>query len=504
MGPKHANSDGESAAITAFAHVTTDDSPLYRAIMRVFVESSERFRPSLSPEDVIAAVHSSSPGQVVEPSDIEAALRRLCEWGNLQSNPATTFHTAADSYKQRDVFQMTSRGAAVERALAAFQNIAFQNIETSEDDLTATTALTDVAHALEQLNRLSREEEPDAGRIRRNLIALRSRFEDFTFGTQRLIASLEQGIGLAVPEMKRLIDRAEEFLSDFVIAADRVAESIRDIEAAGFERLLQALAHHQLRDGIVPMPENTAAIRDQWRSHWEHFCNWFVSRPGCPSNAVLLREHIRSSMPVLLRVITSLNDRKIYRVDRSNDFRVLARWFAEAESDAEAHRLWKTVFGLCPARHLAIDDASLDDFEAQDVPADTSWLDAPPVRISMRARVGDPHTGMLSRIIDRTSEKEKLAATAHDEALRILSAQARFGSGRRMRLSELELLEAGEFDLFLDLLGDATSIEVVSDEGFLRVKLEPTNDGREAAIATTEGIFSGPDHWISIEREEVV
>jgi uncharacterized protein (TIGR02677 family) len=301
---------------------------------------------------------------------------------------------------------------------------------------------------------------------------------------------------------RRLIDHAEKFLADLVVAQECVAEAMREIEAAGIQQLLPAE-----RKRNSAQPQDAERKRDSAQPQemeWDQLRQWFISHPSRPSNAELLRERIRTSIPVLLDQIARINDRQLYRIDRSNDFRVLARWFAEAESDAEAHRLWRTVFGLCPARHLAIDDATLDDFEAQDVPAETSWLDAPPVRISMRARAGDPHTGMLSRIIDRTAEKEKLAAAAHDEALRILSAQARFGSGRRMRLSELELLEAGEFDLFLDLLADATSMEVVSDDGFLRVRLEPTNDGREAAIMTTEGVFSGPDHWISIEREEVV
>jgi uncharacterized protein (TIGR02677 family) len=198
------------------------------------------------------------------------------------------------------------------------------------------------------------------------------------------------------------------------------------------------------------------------------------------------------------------------RIDRSNDWRVLSRWFAEAESDAEAHRLWRAVFGLSPARHLTVNDATLDEHERQDVSPDTSWLDTPPLRISLRMREYGSHsrTGRLSRIIDRTSEKKKLAAATEEEALRILDAQSRFGAAGRMCLSDLEYLATGEFDLFLDLLGGAMSasllsgdaVEIPSSNGSLTVRLEPTGDGRTALIQTPEGVFSGPDHWISIER----
>jgi uncharacterized protein (TIGR02677 family) len=210
-----------------------------------------------------------------------------------------------------------------------------------------------------------------------------------------------------------------------------------------------------------------------------------------------------------LSAITRLNDRRIHRIDRASDFRVLARWFVQAESDADAHRLWRSMFGLSPARHLIVNDRTLDDHETQAVPANTSWLDAPPLRISMRfRRQGDrPQTGMLSRMIDRSADKQKLVAAAHEEAVRILQAQSRFGTGHRLRLSELENLETGEFDMLLDLLGEAVSarlfssevVEVLSADGTLSVRLEPTADGREAMILTSDGMFTGPDHWIHID-----
>jgi uncharacterized protein (TIGR02677 family) len=223
----------------------------------------------------------------------------------------------------------------------------------------------------------------------------------------------------------------------------------------------------------------------------------------------MLRERARASMPALLSKVVAVNDRRNGRVDRCTDFRVLARWFAQAESDAEAHVLWRAAFGLCSARHLMIDDATLEEREAHEVPANASWLDASPLQLPLiQNSRSSSRTGALSRMVDRTGEKQKLAAAARAEAQRLLNAQRRFGTGDRIRLSELEHLEAGEFEMFLDILGEAVSarvfstepVEVLSVDGRFRVKLEATGDGRDAMILTTEGTFSGPDHWISIEQ----
>ena len=139
------------------------------------------------------------------------------------------------------------------------------------------------------------------------------------------------------------------------------------LRRSGLERLLQVAAERSVADAMEANPEDLNRALDQWRSGWDRFRDWFISRPGCSSNSDMLRGHARASMPALLGSITCINDQLVTRIDRSNDLRVLARWFVEARSEADAHRLWRAVFGLCPARHLIINDATLDEHETQDV-----------------------------------------------------------------------------------------------------------------------------------------
>lgn len=476
--------------IQPLAYIAAENAPFYRAIMRVFMESRERFVFHLRPQEIVDSIRTAGLLEAAL-AEVEPALARLCEWGNLQTRPDSRVAGSVEEFfNPRHAFQLTAAGQAAERALEFFDT-------TSRDDSgLQCTAVSDLRVAIQELRQLSREVEPDAGHVRRGLLMLRAGFEDLTAAAETFLARLEQP-DQAAHDIRSLVDYGEKFIGELVLAADGIVENIRDIDAAGFERLLQSAAG---RGGDA----------DAWRSRWAGIRRWFVSEPGRHANAEVLRERARASMPALLSVVASINDQRIRRIDRSNDFRVLARWFAEADSDAEAHRLWRAAFGLSPARHLIINDETLDDHEAFDVRPNTSWLDAPPLRIAMRLRdyTAELPAVSMSRIIDRTAEKEKLAAATHEEALRILNAQRRFGTGRRMRLSELEQLDVGEFDLFLDLLGEAISarvlstepVEIMSGDGSLKVRLEPTGDGRDASIATSDGVFSGPDHWISIEQ----
>jgi uncharacterized protein (TIGR02677 family) len=481
--------------IEAFAYITDDQAPLYRAIMRAFVESKDRFVFQLRLPDVLAAIPSSAC-ETPDPEQINAALTRLCAWGHLQKHTdVRDAVTVEDFLTQHHAFRLTSQGEAAEKALASFDT-AGDTALGPENEL-HTTALSDIRRLIQELLELSSRTEPDPTQVHSNILLLQTRFETVTATAQDLIERLEAGALSQTADAQRLLQYGEQFLSELVLTADAAGKAVHDIGPSGFERLIQTVARRSIHDSR------------SMNSHWDRFCRWFISEPGRPSHAELLRERVRPLITASLNAIARANDRRIHRIDRASDFRVLGRWFAQAESDADAHRLWRLAFGLGSARHLVINDRTLDDHETSDVPAKTSWLDAPPLRISKRFRhySDSPQTGMLSRIVDRTAEKEKLAAATHEEALRLLRAQSRFGTGHRIRLSELEQLEPGEFDMFLDLLGEAVSarvfpdevVEILSPDGSLSVKLEPTDDGRSAMISTNDGIFSGPDQWIQID-----
>jgi len=72
----------------------------------------------------------------------------------------------------------------------------------------------------------------------------------------------------------------------------------------------------------------------------------------------------------------------------------------------------------------------------------------------------------------------------------------------------MHVLAPREFDLFLDLLGEAMSkrrsvtevVETFSGDGSLRIILEPIPDGGWAVIPTTTGQLSGRDHYVTIRN----
>jgi len=486
--------------ISVFEYIRAEKAPLYRAIMRVFIDSKERFVVQLRLQDVISGMGTIA--EMSERPQIESALTRLCEWGNLQTRPDTSnVSTVEDFCNPRHKFQMTSQGEAFEKALA------FYDANSERDRQMQHSGLADIRFAVQELKQLSPQAERNAGQIHRSILLLLALFEDHSTAVQTLIHKLDGRTDMHPPDVRRLVDYCRRFLGELELEADVIGELAREIEKAGLDHLILVVVRRSIGERKDVSPKAIADACSQWRLRWERFRSWFISHPNDPSRSVLLRERLRASLPALLRMSAGIHVQGAPRMDRIRDFQILARWFAEAGSDAEAHVLWRSAFGLCPARHLVINEATLGEREAQDIPANASWMEAPPLRIVASDYRGTSRTDGLSRIIDRSAEKERLAAATREDAQRLLNAQHPFGNGNRIRLSELEHLENGEFELFLDLLGEAVSarssaedtVEIVSGDGCLKVRMEPTGDDRQARISTADGMFSGPDQWISVE-----
>ncbi len=490
-----------------FAHLTTPNVDLYREIMDVFVAAKRRFTVHLRPEDVHEAIPRHDPTVVAE------ALGRLKDWGNLRADPDTTrVTTVEDFHRARYLYQVTAEGEAAEHALRAFDEA------LGRRGALQAVALTDICTQLRALLELAGHPDPDPAKIHLLLRGLVGRFTDLADNAQAFMGSLQRSIDLhdvdadAFRAYKdRLIDYLERFIRDLVVTAAEITSLIGQLDDVGVEPLLVVAARREAEDAAPGTDDAADAEFEQglrlWRERWRGLRQWFVSEPAHPSQAKLLRARARAAIPQLLQVVAALNERRTGRSDRSADFRVLARWFAEAPDEAAANRLWRGAFGLTPARHLTVDAESLTDREHHPVPATTSWQSAPPLLISPQLRRTGSYErrGKPNRIVDRSEARRHLAELAAKQAEETAAARARLATGRPTRLADLGELDPVAFKLFLQLLGDALAarrpgqreVRTTTADGTMEVRLVALPTGT-AEIRTGHGVFSGPDQLIDI------
>lgn len=493
-----------------FAHLTAPNAALYRQVMRVFLTAKERFAVHLRPEDVHAALPPEH--RPAGPDAVVKALDGLVGWGNLRADPDTSRVTAVeDFYRRRFIYQLTQAGEAAEQALSVYDEA------LGRRGALQAVALHDIVTHLRALLVIAAEDEPDAGKAHLALSALTHRFEALAENARAFMGSLQRTIDLHGVEIEvflaykdRLIQYLERFIQDLITLGGRIALLIGELEDEGrVGGLLRLAAAREAADAAPDEADSAEAqAYERWAGRWSGLAAWFVSADGRESQARLLRGRALGAIPQLLSVVRQLNERRAGRSDRSADFRVLARWFAEAPDDGARHRLWRAAFGLYPARHLTVDADTLAERAARPVALATPWSEAEPLRISPQLRRTGSYErrGKPRKVQDRSEQRRLLAELATKQAEEIAAARARLATERPTRLSALGELDPTAFGLFLRLLGDAlatwrpgtTTTVATSNDGTMEIRLTALDDGTTAEIRTPGGVFRGPDHTVAI------
>ncbi len=496
--------DATQTARDLFRHVSADKAQFYRVIMEAFAAAKRQFRLHLRPDEVqLEAQWQGTPPTLEE---IQLALSQLAEWGNLESQPDTArVSNIEDFYRARFLYRLSVGGEAVEAALTTFTQALQRRGELQ------TVALQDIFNRLEALLALVDEPVPDAAKVHEVLRDLVRVFEGLADNAQAFMAGVARTIELQQADVKavlaykqRLIDYLERFIGDLVGRSGAIAQRIIAL-APRIEPLLWQAANRETRDAAPgDIYEQADALQQRlnsWRERWRGLRLWFVSDGHIQAQSELLRSKARAAIPQLLAAVAALNERRSGRSDRSADFRVLARWFADTENDAEAHRLWRAAFALNPARHLSL-------LSAEDVPASTPWADAPAVAIHprLRERGEIAPRGPVPHVKDRAAARALLAQQIAEERAQVEAARAVLATGTATRLSELRRLDTHAFRLFLALLGEALAAQASPDQpvmrqtadGLLQIYLEPLSLDSHAEIETELGVFTGRDHMITI------
>lgn len=493
-----------------FRHLSAEKAAFYRCIMDVFAAAKRQYRLQLRPDEVLAEAEWQGPRPGID--EVNVALSQLTAWGNLESHPDTArVSSLSDFYRARFLYRLSHGGEAVESALAAF----VQNLRRRAE--LQTVALEDIASRLQALHALVGEPAPDVAKTHALLRDLVRVFESLAENAQAFMAGVARSLELQQAEpstvasyKRRLIDYLERFIGDLVRRSDSIARLITGLESH-IDALLGLVAEREARDAAPGDPREQADARrgyhQAWQERWKGLRGWFLSTGNEPPQAELLRARARSAIPQLLGAIAALNERRSGRSDRSADFRVLARWFAGCDDDGQAHRLARAAFALNPARHFLLNvDADAD------LPAATSWVDAPPLRVHPRLReYGEAAArGPLPRVKDRSDDRARLAQQLVQESAQVEAARRRLATGQPSRLSQLSELDVHAFGLFLGLLGEALTEQAGPDapvarltgDGTLHIELSPLAANSLAQIATPDGIFAGRDHVITITPTE--
>ena len=491
-----------------FRFTTTDLHPLHVAVMAAF-EQAAVLAPALNVDQVRAALAAAGWDEPTDDDALQRALAALTGWRLLEATQdhAARYSTPEEFERKNLQWSLTAKGeAAITGVLHA--------AEALRQAVGLQTAVLDaIGDGLGELGDLlagPRTVADDARvhlqlvQIERHHVALVTSVRQFNGHLQRLLREEGANDDVFSDVKRRTVAYLEEYVEGVERPQRRLAAAIERVESYGmavvFDRALVGA-------NLAPVAghDPTAGWLDDRARRWAALRAWFAPDPASASPPLVagLLDVARTAIVELLRVLERRWDGRRRSASIAHDFRALARWFAAAPGEDEAHRLFAAAFGVWPARH-----AHLRSLDGEERAPGASWTDRQPVEVAPALRTsgslavrGLPRPVADPALVRAARQRDQAHALAAHERLR--ESLATDGT---VRLSQFGSLPGASFCELLELLATGLSAPVGEDgarralsaDGQVEVVLIDPGDARIASLPTDDGVLRGPDLLVSI------
>jgi uncharacterized protein (TIGR02677 family) len=482
----------------------------YLSIMRLF---SGTLLADMSAGEVSSALlHAEERGDVAAGEsridNVITRLKQLAEWGNLVPGRREVVAASIAEFQHGSVrYQVSKLGVRVQRDADALLRTAEGAREVSRELLPAIASGLD--ELLSRLGVASLEHGRNPGsaataraceRLAEQVTTLFLQHGELAATVRDFYAYLGQVVTRyhLVPEeisgfRNLLVEYIQKVVEDVLRYTPAIAEVLTRDEFGGATQYLL-----RLLEPAGSLGADVERSRGRSVADWQDLTDWFVDRPGRPSQVTALREATARAIGTLLATVKRATSGGGPEPGRRAELLSLAKWFDEASPD-QAHVLAAAAFGWHSARNLSPAPEHDGDDER------TPWSDGPvlEVPVNVRGRGDRAARGRPARILDDPLGRERLLADARQADAKRAAAVAELvaASGK---LGEVTL-SADALGTLCGLLTDAMAQrERATDDGEatdpigglrLAVRHEP---GATAAIRTSGGVLHLRDTAVEV------
>jgi uncharacterized protein (TIGR02677 family) len=436
-------------------YASTHDAPLYRAIIEIFVTAADAYQTRLRPADVLAVL--AEPGGWPEPVDLaelDRRLEQLCEWGNLYHERDDALTNSLAEFEGRGyVYCLTPGGEAAHAAVEALED----GLERTGGLQTAMLRhILDVLDTTIVLVRTGGDDE----QLFTTLEDLHASFRTLTANATLFMQTVSRVLHAPALDPERFqafkadtVTYLTTFIDDLGALTTAICTKLAEWAALPGEQVATALERAGAASGQKDLERPDRNVAAEYaastRDRIAGIAAWFIGIDGSAPRSRALSSAANSAVLGILSAAERLREQLTRPSSRAEDLTVLARLFASAPSDDDAHELWRATFGLSSSRHVAL--AHADD---EKVASSVSWWDAPAVEVpaSLRTTGHAESVRRATRIPDNSTAKRQAAMIERRRAEAADAEVAALLALGERPLSQLPQLTPAAFDLLLALI----------------------------------------------------
>jgi len=386
-----------------------DHQRTYLAIMRLFTST---LLADLSAGEVAGALAGQEREGRVEPGEsrienVINRLKQLVEWGNLVQGRREVVAASIAEFQHGSVrYQVSKLAVRVQRDVDELLRVPEGAREVSRELLPAIErGLNELGGSLSValLNEGERTKELLAERVTTLFLQhaeLAATVRDFYAYLGQVVTRNHLAPDEIAGFRNLLVEYIQRVVEDVLKYTPPIAEALAGLTKARSE-LLRLLG--------TDLGQNVERARGRTPEDWQELTDWFVDRPGRPSQVTALREATARAIGSLLASVKRATSGGGLLPGRRAELLKLASWFDNATRE-EAHGIYASAFGLYSARHLSPAPEHDSDNER------TPWRDGPvcDVTVSVRTRGDRGARGRPSRILDDPMTEQSLLAEARE------------------------------------------------------------------------------------------
>jgi uncharacterized protein (TIGR02677 family) len=405
----------------------------YLAIMRLFTST---LLADLSAGEVATALAAAERDGRIDDGESQVdvvipRLRQLVEWGNLVLGRRETVAASIAEFQQGSMrYQVSKLAVRVQRDVDELLRVPEGAREVSRELLPAIErGLRQLGGTLAQAGATRDRDAGSVGARRsREILAeqvttLFLQHAELAVTVRDFYAYLGQVLTrnhLAPDEIAGfrdlLVDYIQLVVEDVLRHTPTIAATLVTL-VGGRVEMLDLLGGDQL--GV-----EVERARGRTDADWRELTDWFVDRPGGPSQVTALRDATARAIGALLATVKRATSGGGLLPSRRAELVKLAGWFHGCTPE-RAHAVYSAAFGLFSSRNLLPSPEHDGDDER------TPWRDGPvlDVSVSVRSRADRGARGRPARILDDPIGRETLLSQAR-------------AADRRRRAAAAELVAA--------------------------------------------------------------
>jgi uncharacterized protein (TIGR02677 family) len=402
----------------------------YLAIMRLFTST---LLADLSAGEVATALAAAERDGLIDAGEstidvVLPRLRQLVEWGNLVLGRRETVAASIAEFQQGSMrYQVSKLAVRVQRDVDELLRVPEGAREVSRELLPAIErGLGQLGGTLAQAG-ATRDRDPGSVGARRSREILAEQVTTLFLQHAELAATVRDFYAylgqvltrnhLAPDEIAGFRDLLVEYIQlvveDVLRYTPTVAATLATLRGGRADMLALLGAGEQLAGAVERARGRTAA-------DWAELTDWFVDRPGSPSQITALRDATARAIGALLANVKRATSGGGLLPNRRAELLKLARWCHDSTPE-RAHAVYAAAFGLFSSRNLLPAPEHDGDDER------TPWRDGPvlDVSVSVRSRGDRGARGRPARILDDPIGRESLLAQARraDQRRRAAAAE---------------------------------------------------------------------------------